>query len=442
MTAFVDDTYSKDDNVFTVLVGKNGTGKSRLLSSVVNQLIDSKSNKFYSQLEIGFENIREGTLEVVRRPSKVIAISTSPFDKFPVRKYREDFEANYTYIGLRDLSSINFGQALISRIIEELLELLIKRPKEFLKISSVLAYLGFSEQIVFSYEIRRLKITSDVFRSLSDSKTVVIELLRNHLGPINRAYFRNDNDEVSMERLWRVFEVQEKLKLFRNVSNHKFKADQNGLQSELLQVISFEDFKLLIESGLARLRDVSLKKHDSPALFRLNEASSGEQCVIITILGIACHIKDDSLICIDEPEISLHPEWQERYIQLLISTFKEYKRCQFLIASHSPQLVAKLNSENCYILLMDSNELKRAKEFVNKSIDFQLAHIFNSPGFQNEYLNRIAFTIMAKVSRSKGFDIDDLKNYQILESQANFLEKNDPILGLLQIIKQMKAEYA
>ncbi len=46
----------------------------------------------------------------------------------------------------------------------------------------------------------------------------------------------------------------------------------------------------------------------------------------MNILGISTEIRDNSLICIDEPELSLHPKWQEKYMKLLMNTFSDYKK--------------------------------------------------------------------------------------------------------------------
>jgi len=87
---------------------------------------------------------------------------------------------------------------------------------------------------------------------------------------------------------------------------------------------------------------------------------------------------------------------------------------------------------------MDTKELKNAKYYANNSIDFQLANVFNSPGFKNEYLSRIAFSIISKVGKNKKFDEDDLKNYQLIKSQIKFLQENDPIVHLYNLIKDLK----
>ncbi|PNU29376.1 AAA family ATPase, partial [Serratia marcescens] len=96
----------------------------------------------------------------------------------------------------------------------------------------------------------------------------------------------------------------------------------------------------------------------------LRLASSGEQCILLSLLGIAANISDNTLILIDEPEISLHPEWQEKYISLLMNIFERYQSCLFVIATHSPQIVSKLNPRGSYIYTIQNDELLDAYEYV------------------------------------------------------------------------------
>lgn len=202
--------------------------------------------------------------------------------------------------------------------------------------------------------------------------------------------------------------------------------------------MEIHDLLFLIECGIARLKDVEIMKLETQRVHKISEASSGQQCIFTTFLGIACHIEDESLIVIDEPEISLHPEWQERYITLLMETFKNYKNCHFIIATHSPQIIARLSEPNCFILQMDDMELKNGHEMANNSVDFQLANVFNTPGFKNEYLARISFSIISKVGKTKHFDDEDLRNYELLKSQIKNLQNNDPVKSLFLLIKELK----
>jgi len=193
-------------------------------------------------------------------------------------------------------------------------------------------------------------------------------------------------------------------------------------------------FITLMECGVLKFKLLSLNKKGLQKAVRINDASSGEQCVVMTMLGIAARIKDGSLICIDEPEICLHPEWQERYIQLLMSTFQGFHSCQFVVATHSPQIVSRLGSENCYVLDLQSNSLQPAEAFNNRSIDFQLAQVFNAPGFKNEYMMRELLGVVGTLSSGQGLSqkqIDFIENAKVLKSAFS---PDDPVLHLIKMV--------
>ncbi|CDG88782.1 hypothetical protein XBFFL1_240001 [Xenorhabdus bovienii str. feltiae Florida] len=90
----------------------------------------------------------------------------------------------------------------------------------------------------------------------------------------------------------------------------------------------------------------------------------------MNILGISSVIKDNSLILIDEPEVCLHPEWQEKYIKLLIDIFKINKKCHFIITTHSPQIIANLGEKNCFITSIEDGKSKKSINYINKPSDF------------------------------------------------------------------------
>ena len=48
--------------------------------------------------------------------------------------------------------------------------------------------------------------------------------------------------------------------------------------------------------------------------------------------------EDNSLVLIDEPEISLHIAWQEDYLELLMKIC-EMNHLQAVVATHSPNII-------------------------------------------------------------------------------------------------------
>jgi predicted ATP-binding protein involved in virulence len=212
----------------------------------------------------------------------------------------------------------------------------------------------------------------------------------------------------------------------------------NGINIESNEIRLYsEQIVFLINSGILKLRDIGLVKKNRGSTFSIKDSSSGEQSVILSILGIASKITDNSIICIDEPEVCLHPEWQEKYIQILINTFRKFRRCHFIIATHSPQIISKLSPNNCFVISMDDAEINNANQYLNNSIDYQLASLFKTPGFKNEYLSRIAFIIFSKVGKYKKFDNDDLDKYKVLNAVYKSLDDSDPVKELISVITEL-----
>jgi len=70
----------------------------------------------------------------------------------------------------------------------------------------------------------------------------------------------------------------------------------------------------------------------------LRSLSSGEQHLIVLLGEIVFGSVESSLVLLDEPEISFHPEWQERFPDVL-SRVVELNRCMIVMATHSPTLI-------------------------------------------------------------------------------------------------------
>jgi predicted ATPase len=443
---FVDgDNVNQVNNIFTVVVGKNGTGKSRLLSAITQEFISNNDSILQRGAHDNNKNITRSSY--TKRPSKVIATSTSPFDRFPIAR-RNEYIPQYSYLGLRDLSSQNFGIAYMSKIISSLLEAVNEDSSQMQDIANVLHYLGYSDNIRLRFEPRLAsRYAHELFDSDNPVKTLenIIDIrnIRNTSNlVINRRFFYLDNGEIDNIKVYRLLDLLKNFNIFGIRKSILFELTKIGFFSHNLFDGTAQDIIFLMNSGVIRLREVTLEKLNSKAPYSISDASSGEQSVVLGFLGIASQIENNALICIDEPEICLHPEWQERYIRLLISTFQRYIGCHFIIATHSPQIISKLESSNCFILSMDSGTAANAADYINNSIDFQLANVFKSPGFKNEYLARIALNIFAKASANRSFDDDDTKNLSILLGQEKLLETSDPVYLLLTTLKAMRKEYA
>ncbi|SDY80884.1 AAA domain-containing protein, putative AbiEii toxin, Type IV TA system [Collimonas sp. OK242] len=404
---------SPSASCFTVVVGKNGVGKSRLLSALATETTKAAQRHFFSA----------NSYHPFRR---VIAVSTSPFDIFPLsRKFSGDSnsEDKYSYVGMR--SRLPFGNTSSIGLIASAARGLLSKYLEDhdnLRLISVFELLGFSSDL-------------DLIFKLSSK-------FEGHRSP---SYFeRTEKEDGLSEEM--LLEVELTLKELQKLTDH----NENFVLKFSLETTSYsikerkyydrrfmKKILFLLDKNIIRLIDVRLNKHEHGSI-SLRRASSGEQCMLVSMLGIASYISDDSLILIDEPEISLHPEWQEKYFEILHSAFSHYKRCQFVIATHSPQIVASLPSKNCFILSLSENEIYDSRHYQNKSSDFQLAELFGAPGSNNEYLGRLAMNLFLRVSKSKTFSTDDQKMLRKLKNLSKSLPSGTAITELIFSLSEME----
>ena len=72
---------------------------------------------------------------------------------------------------------------------------------------------------------------------------------------------------------------------------------------------------------------------------KLNQLSSGEKQEIVLFYELIFDTKSDLLLLIDEPEISLHITWQQKFLDDLLKVVEKTKNLQVIVSTHSPQII-------------------------------------------------------------------------------------------------------
>lgn len=85
----------------------------------------------------------------------------------------------------------------------------------------------------------------------------------------------------------------------------------------------------------------------------LTSLSSGEINQIIMLFEFIFNLADDSILIIDEPEISLHVVWQHEFMKDISAIIAE-KNLSVIIATHSPQIIGSRWKE-CFDLYAVTN---------------------------------------------------------------------------------------
>jgi predicted ATPase len=98
---------------------------------------------------------------------------------------------------------------------------------------------------------------------------------------------------------------------------------------------------------------VLTKKNGLPMQFA--KFSSGEQNMISMALKILSRRASNVIFYIDEPEISLHLEWQLSWPKLMHELIVDFSGCKFIVATHSPVMIvsALTSGATCYNMCSD-----------------------------------------------------------------------------------------
>lgn len=139
------------------------------------------------------------------------------------------------------------------------------------------------------------------------------------------------------------------------------------------------------------------------------------------------------LLLLDEPEISFHPEWQKRFLKILINalnkTFKEFK-FQVILASHSPILVSDFPKDNIVFL----NKTEKGNCVVVDSINVKNTFGANIYSLykDNFFLDGLPIGDFAKSRIEKLFDIlrnkEEIQRGYILIIKKEIEMIGEPIL--------------
>lgn len=307
-----------------VLVGINGSGKTRVLESIRYwfEMFRSKAvnvELFYEENEIEvLESLMdsEGLTEVEKEAQKDIEFTDCLRN---IKFYNYDYRHNKT-------ENRNYNSKIISRSFEKL--------KIFPKIIYVPTEINFEEikkaqtnlkkeysfiNIVDSYEIKDIPsyIATRISKVANEEENLT-------MGQVRKKVFAEING---------IFEILE-----LDVKLSEISKDENSMPI---------------------FTDSSGKK------FGINELSSGEKQLFLRTLAIKMLEPENSIIMIDEPELSLHPKWQQK----IVDVYRKIGRNnQIILATHSPHILGSVEKKN--IILLEKNEngivkVKTGDEFGN-----------------------------------------------------------------------------
>ena len=307
-----------------VLAGINGSGKTRVLESIRYwfEMFRSKA----VNVELFYEENEREVLESLMNSERLTEVEKEMQKEIEytdclrnIKFYNYDYRHNKT-------ENRNYNSKIISKSFEKL--------KIFPKLIYVPTEINFEEikkaqtnlkkeynfiNIVDSYEIKDIPsyIATRISKVANEEENLT-------MGQVRKKVFEEING---------IFEILE-----LDVKLSEISKDENSMPI---------------------FTDSSGKK------FGINELSSGEKQLFLRTLAIKMLEPENSIIMIDEPELSLHPKWQQK----IVDVYRKIGRNnQIILATHSPHILGSVEKENIILLEKNENgivEVKTGDEFGN-----------------------------------------------------------------------------
>ena len=186
--------------------------------------------------------------------------------------------------------------------------------------------------------------------------------------------------------------------------NEKVGDIQKKVFDEINEIFETLGIEVKIEDISQDGRNIPIFTNLAGDKFDINELSSGEKQLFLRTLAIKMLNPENSIILIDEPELSLHPKWQQRIVDVYR---KIGKNNQIIIATHSPHVLGSVKKEN--IMLLDKND---DGKIIVKTGD----ELYNSYG---QPTDRVLKDIMGLETTR------DPKVFKLLEEAGELVDKNE-----------------
>lgn len=377
----------------TVIIGENGAGKSTILDAISNVLSWFKANLIkenrngVSLRDVDINNAKYADYASI---TSILKVDESNFGILLTRtKPGKSISRKSSLIEIKALSGI---YRFLNTVRDDanlplIVHYSVARSNEgnrddFAKVSpkninesrwsKLDAYDDvLSDRYDFNEFLSWLIRIDNISRADNESKSILDSLLA---------------EIASTEELIRVFESQ------NDNDNHRFVqtlreiiADKNqqlkevmrkrvdGIGSQENRIIHY--IKLAIKKFLPEIKDISLKYTLNDIQLILNKGeedisaqqlSQGEKSLLSLIGDLTRRLvmlnpsRDnplygDGIVLIDEIDLHLHPAWQQTVILNLQSTFPNL---QFILTTHSPQVLSTVNSDSIRILKTRNQNFK------------------------------------------------------------------------------------
>lgn len=406
----------------TLLTGQNGSQKSSVLRDLVSALILPDQGT-----KVEFSDFDEGQIK-----SPVICFSGSVADRFPVKmlggRHTEFDVTNYHYIGQRAGTNLLSKKLPLETAVTFALNPSVNSRFSSPFFEKAFAFSGLhpSMSLDFRFEPKFRKQIPSITpreilrRALAETPDQVSR------GGISAAAARNIVEEFSdhdFEALAGLIANRKGrfLKLTLNADSETATPEHRAVRLGLLLDI------------LAIDRATVQRESEEP--FSVYELSSGEYHMLTSVLALGFSVTSDSIVLIDEPENSLHPQWQQEFMATVLELCAVMQNGHLVVSTHSPLIVASAKPGSMIVDLSVPRDVMPAQPTqFGASSDSILLDQFGIASSRNLYVVDLVQKAVDLVERDLATSVEFRALRPKLRDLRDALPETDPLSSIVDAL--------
>lgn len=378
---------------------------------------------------------KETNVHQMSLPKRVIASSTTINDKYVAKS-----TDMYRYKGLRNENSPSSTgtRTMVRKTVDSLLSSLDEKYGFRIELRKLLENLQLQPRLELSYNLRY----KDVFVKDGMTSSELISIFEHQKGLFKRKsdiWGTKNFKTIKEKEPWK---LDEAASFLSRLAHRGYGSGRQLLIYELLEndpKVGWDREGLKVLTSLDLLSYPTLKVFKSGGEYTFDQSSSGELSLLCQMVGIMSDIEPNSLVLIDEPENSAHPNWQISYIGWLKKIFMQYPNCHFVISTHSHFMLTDLEPQSSDIIALEriNGIVKDVSEGVNTfnwTVDDILYRVFHVRNTRNYVLESKMLELYRLVSNKTK---EKQKVLELIEELSNYkLNTEDPLLKLLETAEE------
>ena len=484
---FIDNEDLQNKIYTTVIIGPNGTRKSLLFNLIIYifktiesqkinggvdhstykhgdySMIYALNNEIYEIKRVHSFDKRENSkyeytyyrngddykVSDFELPTTIIGNSINITDRFPFFK-GNDF-SRFQYLGIKYNPQSASTKSYIKKTIDFVAKLSFSTP--FLNSLNLITetFLGENKTVCISYRTSNNKIFFNGNLSIDSLDNFFIDIEqrfkeRQKTPPFKLNFYKSIKTKspdsiVKAVNFCNLLVTEDQLLKIHNSSAKQLKFNLSN-QKDLERLKEYNE-TLNVLYSLNLLVDPKIELTSTSGTYSLENSSSGEHNLITSLIGIISTIKQNSLLLIDEPEISLHPNWQMQYISFLKRVLSDdiYNESHIIIASHSHFIVSDLEQDSSKVIGLTNKERLEIVPFSKDlntygwSAEEVLLKVFNVTTSRNYFVaEKLGLMLDFIASEDSTNELIRDKFYELELDKINGLTDEDPLKTVFDTI--------